>query len=60
MKMLTVVERYPTDIGIARLFGALEKIIHCNHGTALSCDKDKDLVTIHHSKVDRAYARIRY
>lgn len=60
MKLFTLVEGYPTKVGIVRLFGEVGKIARRTHGTTLPRDKKKDLATIHHPKMDRAYAEICY
>lgn len=57
--MLTLVEGRPTKDGIAHLSGESRKIVRRIHGTALLRDKSKDLATIHHPKMDRAFLEIR-
>lgn len=56
----TLVKGRLTKIGVARLFGESGKRVRRIYGTTLPRDKDKNMFTIHHPKVDRAYAEIRY
>lgn len=58
--LFTLVKSRPTKVGIARHLGESVKIFHHIHGTAMPCDEGKDLVTIHHSTMDREYVKIRY
>lgn len=55
--LVTPVERRPTKDTITHLFGESRKTVRCIHGSTLPLDKSEDLVTIHHTTLDRIQAK---
>lgn len=58
--LLTHIEGLQTKVGVAQLVGEADKAGRRIHENDLPRDNEIDLVTIHHSTIDRAYGGIAY